>query len=31
MGIVLASGDVRSGDPIGVEPPAGAPERLRPV
>ncbi len=31
MGIVIASGDVRAGDPIGVEPPPGPHERLRPV
>ncbi len=31
MGIVLASGDVGAGDPIGVEPPSGPQERLLPV
>jgi MOSC domain-containing protein YiiM len=31
MAIVLATGEVRAGDPIVVELPAGALERLRPV
>ncbi len=31
MGVVLASGDVRGGDTIGVEPPPGPHEALRPV
>lgn len=31
MAIVLTGGEVRAGDPIVVEPPAGSPEPLRPV
>jgi MOSC domain-containing protein YiiM len=31
MGIVLAGGDVRPGDPIGVEPPPPPHRRLEPV
>ena len=31
MAVVLRGGDVRAGDPIVVEPPAGVPEPLRPV
>lgn len=31
MAVVLRGGDVRAGDPIVVEPPAGTPEPLRPV
>lgn len=31
MAVVVRGGDVRAGDPIVVEPPAGVPEPLRPV
>lgn len=31
MAVVLRGGDIRAGDPIVVEPPAGVPEPLRPV
>jgi MOSC domain-containing protein YiiM len=31
MGVVLASGDVSGGDPIGIEQPSGPHERLQPV
>jgi MOSC domain-containing protein YiiM len=31
MGVVVRGGDIRAGDPIVVEPPAGVPEPLRPV
>jgi MOSC domain-containing protein YiiM len=31
MAVVLASGDVRGGDPIGIEQPPGPHERLQPV
>ena len=31
MAVVVRGGDIRAGDPIAVEPPAGVPEALRPV
>ncbi len=31
MAVVVRGGEIRAGDPIAVEPPAGIPEPLRPV